>query len=309
MVAANIQINPSLTSNALGSFTIDTTGYIQGCALDSPNARYNLAGGVLATTETTPMWGGTAIYEAIAAVSPYNTPTLGNVVGKATSVVTSGATVLAGWSVFDQDYAAINTPQSPVPLLASGMSVHYYRLGSGARIAVQCDADLVSLQTQSTGLEQNYANIGGPALYWDSVNQFLSGTPGGQTVNSVVYSSVTGLMTVTLATADTPVAVGDVFSLSGVTSNSGTAPFAALNAEQIVTSVTSNEIFTFVPPAGLGTWITIGLTSGLIATNLVLTGLIKVLDVSVGNCMTVNYNANTGFATWNRQGSCAVILI
>ena len=48
MVAANITINPSLTSNALGSFNIASTGYIQGTALDNPAVRYQLAGGVLA---------------------------------------------------------------------------------------------------------------------------------------------------------------------------------------------------------------------------------------------------------------------
>ena len=56
-MTSNITINPSLTSNALGSFNIDTTGYIQGTALDSPNARFNLAGGVLKTSEAYPMWG------------------------------------------------------------------------------------------------------------------------------------------------------------------------------------------------------------------------------------------------------------
>ena len=36
---------------------------------------------------------------------------------------------------------------------------------------------------------------------------------------------------------------------------------------------------------------------------------LRVLDVLVGNSMTVNYNSVTGFATWNRSGTIAIILI
>ena len=36
---------------------------------------------------------------------------------------------------------------------------------------------------------------------------------------------------------------------------------------------------------------------------------VRVLEVQVGNSMTVNYDPVTGFATWNRSGSCAVIQI
>jgi hypothetical protein len=308
-MTSNITINPSLTSNALGSFNIETTGYIQGTALDSPNARYNLAGGQLVSTAAAPMWGGSAIYEKVASLTAYNSPTLGNTVGLATTALTAAATSICGWTVFDQDYAAINSPQSPVPLVSPGGSVHYYRLGSGARIAVQCDPELVSLQGGSTGILSNNANGGYPTLYWDPVNQFLAPIAGNITVNTLVYSSTTGLITVTLNSAWTTPVVGSVFSLSGVTSNTGTANYALLNAEQVITSVTSTTVFTFAAPTGLGTWSTIGLTSGLIATNLTITGIVKVLDVNIGNSMTVLYDAYTGFANWNRSGSTAIILI
>ena len=36
---------------------------------------------------------------------------------------------------------------------------------------------------------------------------------------------------------------------------------------------------------------------------------VDVIDMNVGNSMTVEYNPTTGFATWNRQGDCAIILI
>ena len=36
---------------------------------------------------------------------------------------------------------------------------------------------------------------------------------------------------------------------------------------------------------------------------------VKVLSVEVGNSMTVSYDPVTGFATWNRSGTTAIILI
>lgn len=39
----------------------------------------------------------------------------------------------------------VQTPQSEVPVALSGMSVYFYRLGSGARLAVAVDPALISL--------------------------------------------------------------------------------------------------------------------------------------------------------------------
>jgi len=57
---------------------------------------------------------------------------LGGNVGRATAL--TGSKALTGFSAFDQDYAMINTPQSPVPTSASFGQVNFYRLGSNARI-------------------------------------------------------------------------------------------------------------------------------------------------------------------------------
>ena len=35
----------------------------------------------------------------------------------------------------------------------------------------------------------------------------------------------------------------------------------------------------------------------------------RVLKVVTSGCQTVNFNTTTGFATWNYNGACAVILI
>ena len=52
----SLSINPMQTTNALGGFSISSTGYVQGEAIDEPAVRYQLAGGVIATSETLPLF-------------------------------------------------------------------------------------------------------------------------------------------------------------------------------------------------------------------------------------------------------------
>lgn len=137
MAGANFAFNPMLTSNANGGFSVTSEGYVQGVALDDPSVRNELAGGFLASTETLPMWGGLPIFENI----PVGGSPLGGSIGRAATV--AGIT---GWSVFNQAHNGITSPQSPVPLIANGMTVNFYRAGSGARIAVPIDPTLVSLE-------------------------------------------------------------------------------------------------------------------------------------------------------------------
>ncbi len=148
MVAPAFSFNPYLQTNAAGMFNIESDGLIVGTAFPDPAARFALSGGWLATTETLPMFGGIAISENIPterSTAPA-TPTradiaLGSVIARATTYAN-----LTGFSVFDQNYAAVNTPQSPVPTVGSGGLVNFYRLGSGIRIALQIDPTLVTLE-------------------------------------------------------------------------------------------------------------------------------------------------------------------
>jgi hypothetical protein len=64
-MTAQITINPLITSTAAGLFNVTSRGYIQGLAIDDEAIRYQLIGGLLASTETLPMWGGVAIAENI----------------------------------------------------------------------------------------------------------------------------------------------------------------------------------------------------------------------------------------------------
>ena len=202
--------NPIKTSNATGSFNVESVGYVQGVAMAAPSIRNSLAGGVLAADETLPMWGGVGIYENVRGGVAAPGAVLGGIVGRATSLTAAAAKSLTGFSVFDQAHHMVQTPTSEVPVSLSNMSVHFYRFGSGARIPVLCDPALIDLQGQIITSE----------VGWDFVNQMLIA--------------------------------------------------AATPADAIP---------------------------------------VRVLDVKATNCMTVAYDAVTKFATWNRNGCCALIVI
>ena len=147
-----INFNPYPQTTAGGMFNIESDGFVVGTAMPDPAARFALAGGWLAVAETLPMFGGVAINESIPterSTAPA-TPTrpeiaLGGVIARATTLA-AGAGTTTGFCVFDQNYAAYNSPQSPVPTIGNGGLVNFYRLGSGIRIALAIDPALVTLE-------------------------------------------------------------------------------------------------------------------------------------------------------------------
>jgi hypothetical protein len=289
----SVAYNPLVTTNAGGSFNVETTGYIQGQALDQPAIRNTLAGGVLLATAALPMWGGVGIYELIPGAA--NTPNgvLGGTVDRATSL--TGSTALTGFSVFDQAHAMINSPSSPVPVAPGGGQVNFYRLGSGARIAVACDPSLVSLDGTI---------INGP-VSWDFTAQRLipySATYPTGTITGAVWAANQIDYTVsTDLTAD--INAGDDINVAGVVSTGATTD--GYNGNYTVVSISATHIIvTAVRAASPGTYDSGGTVvagGGALAC--------KVLDVQIGNSMIVDYDAVTGVATWDRSGSTAIILI
>ena len=295
-MSAQISFNPVLTTNAAGSFNVSSLGYIQGTALNDPSVRNYLAGGVLATTETLPMWGGVGISENIpSATSIANTGgSLGGAITRATSLTQTASNGLTGFSVFDQNHAMVSSPQSPVPLAGTGMMVNFYRLGSGARIAVACDPLLASLE----------GGIIGQQVSWDFANQLLVPYEASAfTISSGTYVTGTGVISLVLSTSSN-FSAGDAAILSSLT---GTGAYATLNGTWTVLTAVGTAV-TLQGPVGAGAATITGgsLTLGSGTASAL---AVKVLDVQVGNSMTVAYNATTGFATWNRSGSTAIILI
>lgn len=166
MAVPNLPFNPSLTTNAAGSFSAQSIGYIQGVALDDPAVRNSLTQGTLATTETIPMWGGVAIKEFIPASGDYR----GGSVARAASNAE-----IKGFSVYNQAGSMLTTPQSQAPVALGNDAVMFYRLGSKARIAVAIDPTLAATLVNGTTLIDAQVS-------WDYTNQKI-----------VAYDSVAAL--------------------------------------------------------------------------------------------------------------------
>lgn len=291
-----ISYNPMQTTTAAGTFNVESTGFIQGVTMDAPSVRNRLSGGVVSLNEALPMWGGMAVSEGIP--TGYVTGTLagpkalGGFISRATSVPgTAGAPApITSFTVFDQAHHGLASPQSPVPLYAGGMSVHHYRLGTGARIPVACDPALAALQS---GL------INQP-VSWDFAGQRLVPYTAAYAANAITaatYNNATGVATFTTATPHGLVP-GNDYSVSGVTP-------AGYNGSVTATTGTTGSTLTANIGAGLN------LANATAFGTLVAGGgalPVTVLEIAPTNCMTVVFSSG-GFATWNRNGACALILI
>ena len=185
---ASINLNPILTTNAKGLFSTNSNGFTQGDAQDDPAVKFALAGGVYDAAATAPIFGGMPVQEFV--------PTSGDNVLGSTIKAAAGDANPTAFTVFNQAFAGLTTPQSPAPAFLPGMSVNYYRLGSGARIPVALDPASITVEGELVST----------TVYWDFTDNVLTTTqPGTQdalpvkvlrvsTANNktVSYDSVTG---------------------------------------------------------------------------------------------------------------------
>jgi hypothetical protein len=301
MTTAAIQLNPMQTTVASGTFATSSSGFIVGTALDDPAIRYELAAGVLATTETLPMFGGVGISEAIPRGTYSNTTTdssLGPTITRATNV-TSGSTAgnLTGFSVFDQNFAMINSPQSPVPTSGSGMEVNFYRLGCGMRVALAIDAAFAATLPTLPVTE---------AVSWDFTAQQIVkevAAYGPNTITGVSWASTSGgqyTFTYSGSSLGSTLVAGDTIDTSGIVSTFAINPNGAWD---VVSANSSTVVVTAAASANAG-----GYTSGgsILAGGGAL-GVAGVLEVNLGNSMVPVYNSSTGFVTWNYTGNACVV--
>lgn len=186
-MSAQISLNPMATTNAKGLFSTNSNGFTQGDAQDDPAVKFALTSGVLDTAATSPIWGGIPVQEFVAA----NGSVLGSTVLQANTT-----DVPQGICVFNQAFNGITTPSSTAPLYSPGMTVNYYRFGSGARIPLALDPASVTLEGELTS----------STVYFDyATNQLTVTQPGSQAAlpvkvlkistqnnKTVDYSSVTG---------------------------------------------------------------------------------------------------------------------
>lgn len=291
-MASTIGLNPMTTTNAAGSFYVKSDGMIQGMAFDDPATRYALASGTLATTEILPMWGGLAVSELIPGTS--SAPMGGNIVRP------TAQAGITGFSVFNQAHNGVTTPQSPVPVALSGMSVSFYRLGSGARVPVAVSSAIASLA--GTGPLVNVPN----QFIWNFATAALD-------IFSTIASTVaTTAITYTAATTSAPgYATATTASAHGLAAGAyvnitGAVPTAYNGLVQVL-SVPTSTTFTYAPVSVPG--VTPATTQGSVAAATAASVALPVmlLEVQSGNSKTVSYSS--GNATWNNSGACGLILL
>ncbi|HHL9121595.1 TPA: hypothetical protein ACQ8U7_002348 [Escherichia coli] len=285
---ANLSLNPMATTNAAGSFGVQSDGFIQGVALDDPANRFNLASGTVADTETKPLWGGLPVAELLPGV---NSSPRGSTIRRAVSLAE-----LEGFTVFNQAHNGLTTPQSPVPLYASGMSVSFYRLGSNMRVPLKASAQVVALGTAGASVKT--------PLAWDFVNNQVTTAAAaafsGADIDTTAVTYSNGVATATTASAH-GLTAGQYVKISGVDP-------AAYNGTVVVLTVPSTTTFTYAPASAPGGSATTQGTIGAVA-QADITLPVKVISIESGNSKTVSYDSATGFLTWNNTDSCALVLL
>lgn len=285
---ANLSLNPMATTNAAGSFGVQSDGFIQGVALDDPANRFNLASGTVATTETKPLWGGLPVAELLPGV---NSSPRGSTIRRAVSLAE-----LEGFTVFNQAHNGLTTPQSPVPLYASGMSVSFYRLGSNMRVPLKASAQVVALGTAGASVKT--------PLAWDFVNNQVTTAAAaafaGADIDTTAVTYSNGVATATTASAH-GLTAGQYVKISGVAPD-------AYNGTVVVLTVPSTTTFTYTPASAPGGSATTQGTIGAVA-QADITLPVKVISIESGNSKTVSYDSATGFLTWNNTDSCALVLL
>lgn len=290
-MVASLSYNPYITSFAEGMFNVQSQGLKQGTAYPDPATRNALRGGYLASTDTLPMWGGVGIYMKIP--GGVGTPNIAFQTKMGRAAALTGADALTGFSVFDQNYSMVTTPQNRVPIAVSGQSVHAYALGSRTRIAVACDPTLASLFGSS---------IDTP-VSWDFVNQLLVPfIAAALTISSGTYSTTTGLITLTMS-APITFGPGDAVVISALT---GTGAFATLNGTWTAIAPTSGSTVTLAGPIGVGA-ATITGGSATLGSGANSTLPVDVLEIQTTNNITVVWDAVNLVANYNYNGCCAVI--
>lgn len=286
MAVNSVNFNWMQTTNAAGSFSIISDGYVQGVMMDDPSSRFWLESGLLASTETFPLFGGVLISTTVVGGSPQTDDgqdSLGPTIARATTVAAA-----MGFAVFNQSHNWVNTPQSPVPVGLTGTTGNFVRFGTNSRIPLAIDPEFAQTLVGGASNQQ---------VSWDFVGQQV--VPFTAATAEIAITSLTwsaGVVTVVTATAH-PFVVGDVVPVVGA------VPFG-YNGSQVVTTVADDTHFTYSLATNPGTETTPGFipaTGGALPCVL--------LDINIGNSKTVVWDPINQQATWNNEGSTIVVRI
>lgn len=153
------------TTSPQNSFLTQTQGYIQGVMWDDPTTQQWITTGMIAASETAPLWAGLPIVET------GNSDTSGaNQGGSQVSLATTIAGI-SGFCIANQGYNGVITNSNNVPMFSSGMSIPLVRLHTQARIVVAVDSaavDSLISQPITTSLGWDFTN--------NALTTFVSGT-------------------------------------------------------------------------------------------------------------------------------------
>lgn len=284
----SISMNPMLVTNGAGLFSVISDGLVQGVVMDDPSQRNWLAGGVLAATETLPMWAGVGITESVGTpISGQLSQPLGSSIARATTLAN-----LTGFSVTNQAHNGIITPQSEAPSVGVGMGVNFVRFGDHARVTVACDPSLISL---GGGLVSQQVS-------WDfNLQRLIPYAPveAANTFTAMSWASTNGGTVTATTTAAHGYVPGDDITISGVTPS-------AYNGDVTLLTGTTGSTIVYALPAGSSPGSVtvqgqINAGGGAVPC--------KIMQVMASNCMVIDYDATNNLVHWSTNGACAVILV
>ncbi|MGQ3662111.1 hypothetical protein [Citrobacter braakii] len=153
---ANISFDPFKTlGSPTGMFNVESRGLVQGDVQDDPGIRLQLCSGTWSGADA--VWAGVGAMECIASDAA-------NITGANMKPAT--AAVCNAFIVSNQAYHGIITAGNNVPLYVGNGSVHYYRVGSGARIPLPVSAAVAALA------DGNEA-VGSDGFVWDLTNNVI----------------------------------------------------------------------------------------------------------------------------------------
>jgi hypothetical protein len=148
------------TTVANNSFLLNTDGFIVGTLYGKFPDRYSIEGGVVASTQATPLYGGLPLTLAVTAPTIQGSSGLGE-----RATLATAQTNIDGWSVFDQGAAGIISGFSNVPLYYANTSINFVRSGFLVLpvnpAAVNTIAGGASNQAIFWNFTQNYVDITG----------------------------------------------------------------------------------------------------------------------------------------------------
>jgi hypothetical protein len=147
------------TTVSESSFLVQSDGFVVGTFIDNPGLRYTLEGGVVGSSQTTPLYGGLPLTNTVTAPGSNGGGSSG--LGE-TVVAATAESNIDSWCVFNQASAGIISGTSNVPLYYAGQSVNFVRQGSGLWIVLPVNPAAVN--TIAGGASNQ-------AIYWDYTNK------------------------------------------------------------------------------------------------------------------------------------------